>query len=550
MDSSDTAARGMSAAWALVDALVAAGCARFVVAPGSRSAPLALAASRHPGARVDVVLDERGAAFFALGLAKASARPAAVITTSGTATANLLPAIVEASQSCLPLIVLTADRPPWLRATGANQTIMQPGLYDAYVLHEIDLGPPGDDAARWAAEARAAAQVALGHPAGPVHLNLCFDEPLIGDDVPSSEPSAGDPVSARAAVADVAPLAEALARGARGVVLAGTIERAAPSIIALAEALGWPLLAEPTSGARLPGAALGAGLALAGTPAFLADHGPDVVLQIGAAPTSRPALALAAAVPALLVLHEAGRPADPGRRAHVSASGDIEEACAALVPAVARTDDAWLQTWERADGAARLLLDAVLDAEDAPTELRLARDVAAAVQVPLFAGSSLPVRDLDAAMAPRRFRVLANRGASGIDGSCATTYGIAAAAGGAVGLIGDLAMLHDASSFLWGAAASPATIVVPNNHGGGIFDLLPSSSLPEHAALFRTPHRVRLADLALAAGVRSARITYADEVADALAARPALLEVPIDAARSLRVRAAVRDAVVQALASL
>jgi 2-succinyl-5-enolpyruvyl-6-hydroxy-3-cyclohexene-1-carboxylate synthase len=550
MSSSETALRGMHAAWALVDALVASGCDRFVVAPGSRSAPLTLAAARHPGAHVDVVLDERAAAFFALGSAKASGRPAAVITTSGTATANLLPAVIEAAQSCVPLVVLTADRPPELRGTGANQTVIQPGLYGTYVRRAVELGPPGADAAQWAAEGRAAATLASGRPAGPVHLNLSFDEPLTDPAFAAGEPSDPDPVVARPAHADVTPLIRALAGGARGVILAGTLERDAPAITRLASALGWPLIAEPTSGVRVPGEALSAGLALLGDEAFLAKQTPEIVLQIGGAPTSRPALRLAATAPTLLVLHEPGRPADPARRAHVTVGADIEEAAAALADAATHADPVWRAAWTRADGAARAALDATLDADEVPTELRLARDVGAATLGALFVGSSLPVRDLDLAMAPRDMRVLANRGASGIDGTVATTYGIAAALGGAVGLLGDLAVLHDASGFLWGAASSNATIVVPDNRGGGIFDLLPSAALPEHEAMFRTPHQVRFADLALAAGAHHIRVERARDLVDALAARPHLIEVPIDPARSLAQRHAVRTAVADALAAL
>lgn len=540
----------MRAAWALVDALVSAGCERFVVAPGSRSAPLTLAAARHPGAHVDVVLDERAAAFFALGLAKATGRPASVITTSGTATANLLPAIVEAAQACVPLIALTADRPPELRGTGANQTIVQPGLYGSYVRLARELGPPGDDAGVWASEGRAAATLALGRPAGPVHLNLSFDEPLVDTAQPTWPTADIDAITPRPADADLASLRAALAGGARGVVLAGTLERDAPSIVRLAAALGWPLIAEPTSGARIPDAALRAGVALLGNDAFVGTQTPEVVLQIGGAPTSRPSLRLAATAPTLLVLHEPGRPADPGRRARISIGADIDEACRELADAATSADPIWRAAWERADGAARAALDAVLDADDEPTELRLARDVGEAAVGALFVGSSLPVRDLDLAMAPRHMRVLANRGASGIDGTCATTYGIASALGSAVGLLGDLAVIHDASGFLWSAATSGATIVVPDNRGGGIFDLLPSAALPEHEAMFRTPHQVRFADLAAAAGARHVRVGRASEIAEALAARPHLIEVPIDPARSMAQRAAVRTAVAEALAAL
>lgn len=541
---SDVGTHAARASGALIGTLVASGCDTFVIAPGSRSAPLVLAASRDARATTHVVLDERDAAFFGLGIAKRTGRPAAVITTSGTATANLLPAIVEASQSCVPLIVLTADRPPRLRGTGANQTITQPGLYGAYVRRAVDLPPPSpDDPTAWADEAREAVRASLGRPAGPVHLNLCFDEPLLPAQPVSLEVIGGQPVEARAVRADLSALAPVLQ--GRGVILAGTLERDAPSIADLARALGWPLIAEPTSGARIPGEALSAGLALLADDGFLRAHPVDIVLQIGAAPTSRPALRLVAEARTLAVLHEPGRPADPGARAAVTVEADIHETCASLASRVRALDPDHRAAWEAADQRARAALDAVLDADETLTELRLARDLAAAVAdgVPLFCGSSLPIRDLDLVMAPRAHRVLANRGASGIDGCCATVYGIAAAAGAAVGLIGDLALLHDASGFLWGAAASGATLVVPNNTGGGIFDLLPSAALPEHERLFRTPHAVDLRALASAAGAPYARISRADELRDALRAKPALIEVPIETQRSRAQRVLVRDAV-------
>ena len=303
--------------------------------------------------------------------------------------------------------------------------------------------------------------------------------------------------------------------GARGVVVAGSNWWMASSEVALlAQRLGWPLLAEPTSGLRQPGwAALAAGQSLIASTAFLERHRPEVVLQIGATPTTRASQAFVASAERLLVVDLFHPDPDPEQQAtwRLAANPDrlATGADGATDRAGARRVARVLAGRRRA--GARRAMDDVLDATDEPTELRLARDLAAAVPEggTLFVGNSTPIRDLDVAMAPRDgLQVLANRGASGIDGLVSTALGIATAGTGpTVALIGDLSLLYDAGALLWNGQRLPAdlVIVVPNNRGGAIFGSLDQRDLPERDRLFVTPQDVDLAALSAAAGVGHAR---------------------------------------------
>lgn len=532
----------------LLERFVAAGMRAVVVSPGSRSTPLALAAARAREITVHVMLDERAAGFFALGISKAAGAPVGLVCTSGTAAANHLPAVVEASMTRVPLLVMTADRPPSLRGTGANQTIDQTHLFGAYPRAFLEMPLPAPGTARaWHDAATAAIEAALGSPPGPVHLNVPFDEPL----VPTGEQVAlGDTEHAPPSVVrdegpdeqDVVFVRELLDREEQGVVVAGTLDEAAPSVVDLARDAGWPLLAEPASNLRVPGA-LSAG-------AFVMNpFEPDVVLQVGRAPVARTTQSLVARARTLVVVQTPGVPADPGSRAARTITSD-PEVLARAARSGSRAPRAWLQRWLTADRAARATLDDLLDKIDEPFEPRIARDVAAALPdgATLFVGNSMPVRDLDATMAPRAgITVRANRGASGIDGTVSTALGIAAVAGPVVALIGDLALLHDASGLLWaGRTARDVVFVVPNNSGGGIFDLLAQSGLPERDELFVTPHRVDIAALARAAGVRHETVREGADVArvlgDALARGGCtIVEVSVDRERSQTLRALLRE---------
>lgn len=548
----------------LVGALVALGLTDACVSPGSRSTPLALALARDGRVRVHVHLDERAAGFFALGLGKATGRPAAVACTSGTAAAELLPAAVEAHMARVPLLLLTADRPPELRGVGANQTIEQVGLYGGYVRWSHDAAVPGDrpDPGHWHGLALEAWGRSLRHPPGPVHLNLPFREPLVpsrgargGGDVRLAlgQPATGPP---QPTAEDARDLVGLLGASERGLVLAGSLRAPAPAVLELAERAGWPVAAEPTSGLRVPGT-LEAGQALLGDQGFLASHAPEIVLQVGAAPTSRAGLAAAAAAERLAIVDPDDLVADPHRRAERRFVVDPEALCRkALTAAPARGETAWIRDWRAADRRARAALDAALDAWSEPSEPRIARDVAGWMPEggTLVVASSLPVRDLDLAMRPRvGLRVLANRGASGIDGFVSTALGIAAAGGPTVALSGDLSLLHDVGSLLWRARRGPdLVLVVPNNDGGAIFSMLPQRDLPELEPLFVTPHGLDLAEICRAAGAGHALVLRAEDLREALErARAAgglqVIEVPVERSATVRHRAELHAAVAAAL---
>ena len=312
--------------------------------------------------------------------------------------------------------------------------------------------------------------------------------------------------------ADVARAAEELS-GVRGVVVAGSNWWMAPSeVAALASQLGWPLLAEPMSGLRQPAWALAAGQALLGSERFLERHRPEVVLQIGATPTTRATQRFVAAAERLVVVDAFHVDPDPEHRATWRLLADPDRLATQLIRSVRPAPDDWKAAWTDLDERARRAMDGVLDATDDPTELRLARDLAAIVPEggTLFVGNSLPIRDLDFAMSPRDgLQVLANRGASGIDGLVSTALGVASAGiGPTFALIGDLSLLYDVGALLWNGARLPAdlVLVVANNRGGAIFGALDQRTLPERDRLFVTPHDVDVEAVCAAAGVGHDRV--------------------------------------------
>lgn len=582
----------LACATALVDGLVAGGATEACVSPGSRSTPLALALARDPRVRVHVHLDERSSGFFALGLAKVKPRPVVVATTSGTAAAELLPAVVEASQSRMPLVLLTADRPPRLRGTGANQTIVQPGLFDGYVRASIDLPvptAPGQEA-WWRQATREGFEAMAADPIGPVHLNCPFEEPLTpsaGEDMPAPSDERFEwPARPEAALdPDETDRLAGIVAGARGAVVVGGW----PGDISgetryWSEVLGWPILAEPISTARRPGVSLAAGQALIES-AWAGERRPEVTIQFGAAPTTRATQAFVASAETVVVADRWHLDPDPegvaswrlavdpdalpsalGRHplmqkgigvaltgAH--APDEIEERWRGRIDPA---PDDWREEWSAADRVARTAMDDTMDGWDEPFEPRVARDVAAWLPEGgiLFVGNSTPVRDLDLAMAPRDgLRVLANRGASGVDGLVSTALGIAATdRGPTVALLGDLSFLHDAGAMLWNAPrVFSLSVVVVNNGGGHVFSLLPQRDLPEHRELFVTPHAVDIGGLCGAAGAGHERVERASDLLPALdraagAGGLNVVEVVVDAELGLRRRDELRDAVDSALA--
>ncbi|MEX2274926.1 MAG: 2-succinyl-5-enolpyruvyl-6-hydroxy-3-cyclohexene-1-carboxylic-acid synthase [Actinomycetota bacterium] len=549
---------------ALVDELVRAGMRHACVSPGSRSTPIALALARQPEVTLHVHLDERSSAFFALGIAKATGDLVAVACTSGTAAAEFFPVVVEASQSRTPLVLLTADRPAALRGTGANQTIDQDHLYGDYVRIYVELPLPDRHVGTAFRDAGAAvSRACFGDPPGPAHVNLGFRENLTpaGLDISVADPgnsrveagsSPGGPTASGGAEHAVT-----IIQGARrGVVLLGGRGPmgSAAQERALAERLGWPVVAEPTSAGWSEAIAMSAGSLLLADAAWIDAHAPDVVVQIGATPLARGARALTAAAEHSVIV-PCGH-LDPAPGANPSSRvGDID-ALLARIDAT-RTPSEWLTTWRTADALCRSAVDELLDSWNEPFEGRIARDTAAAIDGgTLVAASSMPIRDLATYAAPRDdVRVLANRGASGIDGFIATVLGVAAAEEGrsVFALCGDLSFLYDLGTLAWSGRRDDlnATFVVPNNDGGAIFSLLEQAALPEFERLFATPHGLDLGAICAAVGVHHERVEAAEGLDPALERSDttgvSVVEAVVDRSTAAGLRAEVSAMVEQRL---
>ena len=507
---------------AVVDEWVRGGVAHACVAPGSRSTPMAHALAVDGRIAVHVFLDERSAAFAALGIGRATGRPAVVLCTSGTAAANFHPAVAEADLGRVPLVVATADRPPELLRVGAPQTMGQTRLYGDAVREFVDLGPPVDEpdaGAVWRATAARTVTVATGPPAGPVHWNLPFREPL----VPTGDPLVDAPgrpdgapwtrvgrtvrVADREVVARVAALVRA---HPRGVIVAGWGSGADPDLVArVADLAAWPVLADGVSGLRSGPFTVSTYDPLLRVPAFAASHRPEVVLRLGAPTTGRILGEHLRGVPQV-VLDPADTWADPPRAAVERVAGDADGFLRALAVSLqgGRADRGWLDDWLGAEVVARAAVDAHLDGCTEPFEGRIARDVADAVPDggALVVASSMPIRDVESFARPRSgIAVHANRGVNGIDGFVSTAIGVALGSGvPTVALLGDLCFLHDANGLLGAARRGiDCTFVVVDNDGGGIFSFLPQAeAMPEEfETLFGTPQGVDLAALAAVHGV-------------------------------------------------
>jgi len=563
-----------------VDALLAAGVTQVVLCPGSRSAPMAyalhdaLGPARSGGpARLHVRHDERAAAFTALGVGALGPGMAAVVTTSGTAVANLHPAVLEAHHANVPLVVLTADRPRALRGTWANQTTeLQADLFGDAVRSRLDLADtdavadPGGARRRLAAVLAAAVGAAPGARPGPVHLDLGFTDPLLPDDDPV-------PGAAGAAAPHASPGGDAepgpgpdpveLASGPATVVLAG--DRSPAQALDLARATGWPLLAEPSSGVRTGGSAGPYRLLLE-----LPELGGAVrrAVVFGRPTLSRPVTRLLARddVEVVVVSPYPAWP-EPGR--------PVRRVPAVAGPPPGPHEQRWGDRWQRAGVAARAALDGVLDADDAAGRLTgplLAREVAAAMRPGevLVAAASNPVRDLDLAAAgfAAEVRVVSNRGLSGIDGTLSTAVGAALGGARVRVLVGDLAFLHDLNGLLAGPhdARPDVQVVVLDDDGGGIFSLLEHGQRggrdPQRAhafdRLFGTPHGADLAALCRGMGVPHRLVDDLTGLRRALAssderpvAGPEVVRVRADRSQlrdlHARIRAAVHAAVTDEL---
>jgi 2-succinyl-5-enolpyruvyl-6-hydroxy-3-cyclohexene-1-carboxylate synthase len=533
------------------DELARCGLREMVIAPGSRSTPLAMAFAeldRSGRARLHVRIDERSASFTALGLAKVSRRPVAMLCTSGTAAANFHPAVIEASESGVPLLVLTADRPLELRGAGASQTIDQVKMYGGAVRWYAESGVPEKRPGAvgyWrslACQAWAQASGDTGTFRGPVHVNIPFRDPLVPDGLPDDwpEPLDGRPdgqpwtrVSDHGTVRETAldlPWTE------RGVVVCGDGDYDAGPLLELAERAGWPVLAEPSSGARRGPNMIAGYQYLLASPEFMAAHRPDVIVSAGRPGLSRPQTALmgqarkAGDVRHVVIAQGPGHWADPQRAA--------TEVAQAIRLTGRPVSGGWLTRWHRGDEAALRAAAAAADAEtgtdaktgseaDPLTEPLIARELVSALPTGalLWVGSSMPIRDVDWSMPARDdVRVLASRGTSGIDGTTSTAVGAALAhavtdGAPAFALVGDLAFLHDTPGLAIGPGEPrpDLCVVVVNNDGGGIFGTLEQAAFPAvFERVFGTPHGASLERLAAAFGIPYTLVSRPDELVKAL----------------------------------
>jgi 2-succinyl-5-enolpyruvyl-6-hydroxy-3-cyclohexene-1-carboxylate synthase len=527
----------------IVDELVSGGVTEVVLSPGSRNAPLAIelaAAEARGDLRLHVRIDERSAGFVALGLAKVTRQPVAVVTTSGTAVANLVPALTEASYAGVPVIALTADRPHEMRDTGASQTIDQPSLLAPVTRWRADI--PAADAQRvgqvrhWRTVIARAIAVALeGGAVGPVHVNVAFREPLVPDgDESWVEPLGLAPVGAdqaeRIAAATDARLVMAAAQPLDEILtmLGGADVEASDAAIALAEACGWPLLSEPSGNARSGDTALAHGPLLLADPAFAEAHQPDIVVCVGTPGLSRSVLRMIREAPLVVVADERDavtRP-DPTRAASVFVSAVPEPP-----EEYEQYDDTWLDAWLAADARAAAAVSKRLDDASGLTGPDVARtlwDVVDSTAL-LLVASSWPVRHLESFARVRPSEtapyVVGNRGTAGIDGLVSTAWGAALAhqvtrtaihvdedgmaetlsvtGGTTYALLGDLAYLHDHNGLLVGddEPRPDLVIVVVDNDGGGIFSQLEQAGTEHFERVFGTPLGLDLTAVSRAAAV-------------------------------------------------
>ncbi len=518
--------RSYACAESVITALLARGVTDLVLAPGSRSAPLALAAdaaARAGRLRLHVRIDERTAGFLALGLVKGSGRCVPIVTTSGTAVGNLLPAVMEASHAGLPLLVVSADRPAELVGTGANQTTWQPGIFGVFPRAETGIDAAGDPSG-WTAAVASLVRLAEGvddHHPGPVHLNIQFPEPLVPSAEASSEPPVARVVTGTEPPPEPAEDIVDLPLGPRTVVVCGD---AAPGEGAaartFAETARLPLIAEPSSGARCGPNALRCGRLLLGT--GLADRVERVVM-FGHPTLSRPVNRLLTREDVeLIVVGRGPRRPNPGHRARRFAAGVRQS------PGLAR----WLDEWLRADRATGERVDALLAGLDYPSGPAVAAAVLAAGDGTLALGNSMAIRDADLARPVER-AVFANRGLSGIDGTLSTAIGLALATGRPATLLtGDLSFVHDANALAIGPGQPrpDLRIVVVDDAGGAIFATLEYGQ-PRFAAsfeaVFATPSGVDPAALARGYGVDAVRVAGLAELADVLAAPITGLQVVV-----------------------
>lgn len=547
--------------WAatFVDALAVAGLDAVCIAPGSRSTPLTLAFAAHPAIQVFVHLDERSAGFFALGRAVATGKPVALVCTSGTAVANFFPALIEANMSHIPLLILSADRPPELRHSGANQTIDQVKIFGDHVLWAVDMDVPHADApasslrnvAQTAARAYA---LANGLRPGPVHINLPFRKPL--------EPELGQGTaimphttaiaqhacgSLTPSDAQVAQLRDWVAQYHAGLIVCGPRSPSGDfpeAVMAFAQATGYPILADPLSGMRF-----GQGEAvLGGYESFLAQGGgddlpaPQIIIRWGQVPTSKWLNAYLERIEPAVRLHvrQNGVWADDSQHTTHFWQCDEVALLRQVMGRVLREPVPDLgQAWRAREGETWARVASFLGANffDATAVSLLLQALPA--ETNLVMGNSLPIRHVDQFGRPmsKRLHVFGNRGASGIDGNISTAVGIAAATPDrpTVLVTGDVTFYHDLNGLLAinHNQIHNISIFLLNNGGGGIFNRLPVARFePAFTPLFKTPHQLDFAHAAALFGLAHRRVHGRGELQNALASdwlhRPTILEIMTD----------------------
>ena len=551
------ACRNLRWALALWDGLAGTGLRRLVFSPGSRSTPLVLAAERREQITLTPIVDERSAAFFALGLARGTGAPVALVATSGSAPSHWWPAVIEASEWGLPLILISADRPPRLRGWGANQTIDQDRLFGGYVRLFRDPGLPSEDPTeRKSIRALGSYAGRLAQSSanpGPVHLNLPFDEPLVPRGHCSERPLPGAPPAQPPAIASMIPTdtLSAWTRG-RGVIVCGPGDYAQsfPEALAqYAEAHGLPVLLDPLS--RLRGTLPPASPTVTQYDGFLRHPGlaealrPDWVLRFGRTPVSKRLGEWLTDLPMLRV-DPRPEPHDPSHDLRLHLTMDPVDFCRGWVGyGSAPVDRDWMADWRSAEDRAAGLAEAHrLATPWCEPHLIAALIHALPDDTGLFVANSLPIRQIDtwSGQPPRPLKVYGNRGVSGIDGQLSTLAGLNAAGQPACGLLGDVAFCHDLSGLFQGERLTRPVIMI-NNQGGRIFDYLPQRALPTVGPHWHTPPRVDLGRLLEAFGWSYHRVDGGAGFETALATAletpgPGLIEARIDAERSRRVHTA------------
>ncbi|HEX2232993.1 MAG TPA: 2-succinyl-5-enolpyruvyl-6-hydroxy-3-cyclohexene-1-carboxylic-acid synthase [Thermoleophilaceae bacterium] len=560
---------------AFVDELRRCGMTYAVTCPGSRNAPIALTLAAQDGIDCVSVIDERSAGYLALGMAKSSGRPVAITCTSGTAAANLHPAVCEAFEARVPLLVLTADRPPELREVGAGQSIDQIELYGSAAKWFVEVGnhePRRETAVHHRALACRAFWTAGGGRPGPVHLNFSLREPL----APAPEELEADDWAGRPGgqpwvelrehssaphANDVQQLAERVAAAPRGAIVCGPVaEDVAEPVARLAAEAGWPVLAEPASGLRCGEHDRSHVIAhydvLLRSEAFSAAHAAELVIRVGDTPTSKPLRAWLGAAPQVVIdPHAAWH--EPTRAAELVLHAAASPACDALAAALElrspRSDPGWLAAWRDADA---LVAPELAKAAD-PFEPKLlaALEPALPDDALVWLSSSMPVRDVESffPQSPKPLRFLANRGANGIDGVVSSAAGAALAGGRPAFLLtGELALLHDLGGLLAaGRAGAELTIVCLNNGGGAIFDFLPVAEHAEPELYERhiaTPAGIDLERVAALAGLPHSLASTPGDLEAAISA-PGLVEVRTDRQANVREHRELAERVAARLAS-